>query len=335
MSRLRRYALAAGLLAVWPAFAGGLFGGDASVSVFLGNWTGAGPLRQVAIDQAGPNHVRVHVFGDCRAAGCDWGTALAHNYSEDPGSDAVHAVVAEFDTAGVKRRLTLRQGPGNSLRYDLVTDFANPAAGHDFETEGTLAPAPMAKAPPSATEAPPPAAATQGATGFVESLFSGPSAKTVAPNMAQEDCVALNLNDLYVAPTDHGFEFRDFGHVILNFGPDEASALKAQALVSYYRLDEQCFIARPHPKMIYWKSAGEVPHVQPKGTDCLAVHPGFVKAVSQAGVWKVEDGSAVLLDYGDDRKSAELAVSVIRTYRLTRECFATNRTMQYWLAVPP
>ena len=66
------------------------------------------------------------------------------------------------------------------------------------------------------------------------------------------------------------------------------------------------------------------------GQDCVAVNFSGVKA---AGA-KVMDGDRVLIYFDDDTASAERAASVIRIYRLNRQCFVArpNDTMVYWLA---
>jgi hypothetical protein len=343
---MTRFVLAACFLAVCPAV-GGAFLDDVlstgpRLEDFLGTWTDTQSdnsfIARVVVSGAGPNHVRIHLFGRCQAGECDWGSTVGRNHSDDPDSDDVRSIAAEFTSGTTHKRLTLRVGPGKSLRFELVTDFDNAADGHDYETSGTLALAPpMAQAPTTApTAAAAPAAATAAAPS-VAPVISAPAALPVAAAetaSAQEDCVPINLADLYVAPVESGWQLRDYDHAILNFGADKSAALQAQAVVSYYRFDEQCFIARPHAKMLYWRSAGEFPHLPMPGADCRAVHPAAVKVAAEGEDWKVTDGQTILINYGDDRAGAEFAASTIRTYRLTRQCFVAspNEVMQYWLA---
>lgn len=334
MIRLKRIAFAACLLLGCPASAGNLLGGGSSIESFVGTWSPSNPddspIARVVVSEAGPNHVRILVLAHCQAADCNWGDAVGRNHSGDPASDEIRSIVAEYDVAGTKRRLTLRQGPGASLRYELVTDFTRGADGHDYETSGALIPvAPQPPAPVAAASEPAAVAAVAPAPTSV--VAAAPAASAI-----QEDCVPINLADLFVAPVDRGWQLRDYNHPILDFGSDRLAALKAQAVLSYYRFDEQCFIARPHAAMLYWRSAGEVPRAPMPHEDCIDVNPSAVTASEEGGSWKVKDGEASLLDFGDDRDGALLAVSVIKTYRLTRQCFAArpSTVMQYWLAAP-
>jgi hypothetical protein len=351
MSRIGGYALAVCLIGAAPAPAGAflddVLSTDAQVDSYLGNWidnqTDDSAIARLVVTAAGPSHVRIHLFGRCEPAECDWGTAIGRNHSAAPGSGDVRSIAAEFDTPGAHKRLTLRLGPGKSLRFEVVTDFDKPGDGHDFETSGllTAAPEPVAQTPPPVAAAPPQAATSVASTAVLPDAVTAPPPAGVAAAVpeapaTQEDCAPINLADLYVAPSDRGWQLRDYDHVILNFRSDHQAALKAQEILSYYRFDEQCFVARPLATMLYWRSAGEVPHTPMPHEDCSDVHPAAVKAAADGGDWKVLDGSSVLLDYGEDRAHAELAASTIRTYRLNRECFVArpSSVMQYWLAAP-
>ncbi len=312
----------------------------ADVSGFLGNWINkpaqlggfisslvgspwdVGDIAKIVVTPAGASHVRIHVIGHCESGLCDWGTQMARNHSGNPGSDEARSLYAEFTTGFAQEKLTLRQGPGGSLHFDLVTDFTDGSGRHDYESSGQLAAAPGDM--PMASAAAPNVSA---------------AAPALAPESSNpvgalpEDCVAINPADVYVAPSDRGWKLTDYNHTILNFGSNKAAALKAQIVLDVYHIDEQCFVSRPHPKMIYWRSAGQLPHRPMANEDCIDVHPAAVRAEQRDGSWNVSDGATVLLDYGEDQTGAKLAVSVIQTYRLTRQCFVArpDTTMSYWL----
>ena len=294
------------------------------LSSLVGSQSDISAVARIVVTPAGASHVRIQVFGRCESGPCDWGTQLARNHSGDPKSDDVRSVSAEFNTAQADEKLTLRPGPGGSLRFDLVTDFTDGSGRHDYETSGLLAAAqvevPMAGA--AATPAPSAAAAVSAPPSQTSDLHAAPA----------EDCAAINGADVYVAPSERGWKLNDYNHTILNFGANKVAALKAQMVLDFYHIDEQCFVARPHPKMIYWRSAGQFPHGPMANEDCIALHPAAVRAEQKDGDWKVVDGSTVLLDYGEEQTGAQLAVSVIQTYRLTRQCFIArpDTTMSYW-----
>ena len=309
MSRIGGYVLAICLIGAAPA-AGGTFLDDVlrappQVDGFLGNWIDTQPndsgFARLAVSAAGPTHVRIHLFGRCEPVECDWGSAIGRNHSAAPNSDDVRSITAEFNTGSAHKRLTLRLAPGNTLRFEIVTDFNTPGEDHDFETSGTLT-----AASAGASSAPP------------------------------EDCTAFDVGASYVAPVDRGWQIIDGGRKVLDFGSDKSAALAAFNAISYYNFDQLCFVARPNVKMLYWLSAGKIPQAPMPKADCIDVHPEAVKAGADGEDWKVMDGTASLIDYGGDRAGAELAASTIRTYRLNRECFVArpNTVMQYWLAAP-
>jgi len=122
---------------------------------------------------------------------------------------------------------------------------------------------------------------------------------------------------------------RDYEHVILDFGSDKLAAAKAERVLAFYRFDEQCYIARPKPKMIYWRVAGQLPREVMKGADCVDILPDAISV--QNG--KVLSAARVVLDYGVDGVSAAKAASVLRNYAITRQCYGArpNEKMVYWL----
>jgi len=289
-------------------------------SGLLGSWIGpdsgdSGIARLVATP-AGAGHIRLHLYGRCRPE-CDWGSQLGHNHSAAPDSAEVVSISADFVTGEGVKHLTLRPGPGHSLRYEVVTDFNERAGRHDYETGGSLvaatAPAPAAAGTPVPSAAAPVAAAAP-----------------AAPRELAEDCVAINPADVYMAPANRGYRVNDYAHTIVDFGANKLAAAKAVRVLEYYGFDEQCYVSRPHPKMVYWRTGGRIPAAAMPGEDCDEVHPA---AVTVNG-GQVMDGARVLIDYKDDAASAAQAASVIRIYRLNRQCFVArpDDKMIYWLS---
>ena len=313
----------------------------ADVSGFLGNWLGpdhsgllggliggsqTGDIARVVVTPDGVNHIRIHLYGHCQPKECDWGEELGHNHSDSPGSDEVLSVTAVFKDTDAVRQLTLRKGPGSGLRYELVTDFTDHSDRHDYETSGTFQPAPSASAPVASTAGMPAPAAPGG-------VIPGTAGPARGGGLA-EDCEAINPDDVYVAPSGRGWKVNDFNHTILNFGANKLAAVRAAHVMAFYRFDEQCYVAQPHPKMIYWRTGGQVPRDPMPGQDCTDVHYATVAAKRIGDGWKVADGDSVLIDYGNEEGAAKLAASVIRAYHINRQCFVAkpDTTMVYWLA---
>lgn len=308
----------------------GLFGGAAfaDVSDFAGTWVNAegknssfigsildskadgSEVARIVATPIGVNAIRFHLYGGCDPE-CDWGAQLGHNRSGNPNSDDVESISADFDTGNSIKHLTLRKGPGHSLHFSLATDFKDHSGHHDFEVSGSLRLAPVA---PVAAAAPNPL----------------PSSLPAAPIEPVENCAKINPEDVFVAPGERGWKLRDYNHVILDYGSDKAAGLKASRVLEYYRIDEQCSVGGSKPKMIYWRVAGQIPHDSMPGEDCVDIRP---QAITAKG-GQVIDGDRVLVDFEDDAASAAQTVSVIRTYRINRQCFVARPSdkMVYWLS---
>jgi hypothetical protein len=315
----------------------------AATSDFLGQWVNAATdgsgIARVVVTQAGGSRLSIHAFGACKPTECDWGVQPAHAFSEDPGSDDAQSVTADFNAGFAQKRITLRQVPGGALKLEVQTSFTDGSGRNDYAVNARLVPAAQPGAAQTiATAGPAPAESSGGFLSSVTSIFDKPApvarAGAGASAAIAEDCVGLNPDNSYVAPVDMTWTIRDFKHGYLKFDADHATAILAMDVIAYYHFDEQCFVARPHAQMMYWKSAGDVPRDAKPGQDCVAVDPAKVVAVQTDDTWKVVDGATTLLDYGPDQAAAGQAVSVIKAYRLNRQCFAgrPSQIMSYWLA---
>lgn len=313
--------LAGSALAGVSDFLGQWVNAGAKDGSFLGDWVGSGgdnsEIVRIVVTPAGVNAVRLHLYGRCSPE-CDWGSQLGHNRSSSPDSGEVESISADFNTTKFVKHLTLRKGPGGSLHFSVATDFTDHSGRHDYEVAGTLrrAPAAVARATAPMSTAP--------------SAVPAPAAMTAAATDFSEDCVKINPEDIFVAPNKRGWAVRDYNHVILDYGSDKLGAAKAARVLEYYRFDEQCYVVRPRPKMIYWRIAGRLPRDSMPGEDCVDVNP---KAVTvKAG--KVVDNGRMVIDFDGDTTAATQAASVIRTYGINRQCFVARPSdkMVYWLS---
>jgi hypothetical protein len=329
---------------------------------FLGVWTAppgdAGGIARVVVVPGTGNRLEVHLYGRCKPQDCDWGRAEARLYADGPDSKAVASIATEFDTGFAHKRLVMRPSVGHALRIEIETDFKDSSRA-SYAVNGAFAyvgdwneaprvaeilpkPAPVMAAPvappvENAQVPAPPAPATEERASS-NGLFGGligigpkmPDGYTPAPG---EDCQPYAPGQVRVSNTDSEWRLGDFARMLMKFLHRD-DAVRGLALLNTYHFDEQCVVAREHMTMVYWKRAGLVPKESLKGELCVAVDPSAITAEDHDGSWSVGTGMAALLDFGDDKAAAERAVSVIRTYRLNRQCFAgPPRTgLQYWLA---
>lgn len=68
--------------------------------------------------------------------------------------------------------------------------------------------------------------------------------------------------------------------------------------------------------------------------DCIAFDPAHAAVKQAQGHWKVAAGNMWLMDFGANKAKADQALSVIRKYRLNKQCFVgrPNPSMQYYLS---
>ncbi|MEI9990444.1 MAG: hypothetical protein WDM86_10420 [Rhizomicrobium sp.] len=344
--RFRAFAFAMLLvLAAGPA--------SAASADFLGVWTAATPdaggLARLVIAPGTGGRLDIHVYGRCQPRACDWGLHPARLYSVGPDSTEIASIAAEFDTGTAHKRLTLRPSVGRALRAEVQTDFpdasgrGNYATSTPLEFSGAWNEAPQVAEPPPAAvaaaapvETPPPPTKPSDDSWFGNSGFIGIGPRLPAgyEPPSGEDCTPFNPAQVRASNTDGTWRLGDFSHRLANFGPRHEDALRALAVLNFYHFDEECFVTREAPTMLYWKRAGLVPKESAHGEVCIGLDPAAAKAAKNEGGWSVMSGMAALLDFGDDEQAAERAASVIRTYRLNRQCFAgpPKSGLQYWLS---
>jgi hypothetical protein len=332
------------------------FGGPATAATadFLGIWSNADAdnsgIARLVIAPVQGGGANIQLFGKCPKQDCDWGTQAARLYADDPGSQDIRTIAADFAAGGAHRRVVLHLAVGGALRFDIQTDFAG--GGNNFATSGNVVRTGDWRAAAEVATASPPPANVPGAApafpsplppppsngwfrdiGGASSLIGGVVPEGYVPSK-WEACVPFNPDQVRAANVDGDWRVADFSHRLLNFGSTHDAALRALAVLAFYHFDEQCFVTRDSVQMLYWKRAGRVPANAVPGGDCDALDPATVRAVEDAGAWKVVAGARPLFDFDEDKAAAERAVSVIRTYKLNRQCFFARgqRKAQYWLS---
>lgn len=320
-------------------FINDLVGGRAPGAGFAGTWYAASgsDIDHIIVTASDSGPARIQVFGRCEARICNWGALPAKLRTDGPASDAVRSLAADFNLGFAMRRLTLHRLPGNTLRFDMVTEFTDGSDRHDYETAGNLSSTPVRTAAVPAQPAEPVILRPGGEQTAVPA--ASPSHDNAMPVAAAaalplDDCFPIDTDHVYAAPASGNWNLRDFLHVVQNFGPYRAAAAKGLAIIKFYRFDEVCRIGRGSTNMAFFKAAGEVPRQTMKGEDCTEIHPEKVVAVERDGDWNVTDGTHEIFDYGSDRQGAEQAVTVIKTLNLARQCYydRANLSASYWIS---
>jgi hypothetical protein len=365
----RRFVTAAVVLAALAVAAPA----QADIADFFGIWrnaeTDASGIARIVVSPVEGRRVVVHLFGRCGAGECDWGTQPARIYASDPSATDIRSLAADFDTPAGHKHITLTQAVGHALRIDVQTDVAANSGQHDFATSGNVAyagdwedatrlaaaapppavvpapppspspaapsvAAPVVAPPPVAAAAPPPPPAPSSEGWFGRSWIGVGAARPPGyVTAAGEDCRPYDPEQVRITYADNEWQLGDFAHRLLRFGTHQTAARLAAVILGYYHFDEQCVITRSNVVMTYWKRAGQVPQPDMPGSDCVGFDPAAAKVEGSGDEWRVTAGGGALLTF-DEKADAASAVSVIRTYRLNRQCFFArpDSKAQYWLS---
>jgi len=154
-----------------------------------------------------------------------------------------------------------------------------------------------------------------------------------APALA-EDCIAFDPSAVTAAQVGGDWKVVQGSMWMLDYGADAAAAHRAANVIRHYHFTEQCFVKRPDPSMMYWKTGASVPSSGMPRQDCIDLTPATTQAKFVGGRWKVVDGANWLLDYAGDHAAADEAAGIIHKYNLNRQCFVVrpNASMMYWLS---
>jgi hypothetical protein len=303
-----------GALAAAAMVVGLSCGASANSGQFIGNWVNTDPgtrdVTRVVVTPAGPNQVKVQVFGQCHPTDCDWGIEMGHGYADSVASNDVRIVTARFNPGFKKSLVILRLAPAG-LRYTILSDFTDNSGRTDYETNGMLKKAMMPLPLPMPMPMPHP-----------------------LPVPMAEDCISFNPMQVQASFVGGAWKVVQGSMWMLDFGGNKPAAYKSADIIRSYGFNQQCFVKRPNAVMTYWKVGNSVPSGAMPGQDCVNNNPATTTVGNFGGNWKVVDGSHWMMDFGPDKAAADQALSVIKRYNLNRQCFVArpNPPFAYWLA---
>ena len=94
------------------------------------------------------------------------------------------------------------------------------------------------------------------------------------------------------------------------------------AQIRQYRLNQQCFVARPNPPMEYWLSSGRPPVGPFPGEDSIAFDNTNIRVAYIGGSWKIVEGTShSMLDFGANERAAWQSLWTIWKYDFNHICF--------------
>jgi len=296
----------------------------AETSDFLGHWQNpdskASGLTHVAITPNGGNGVDVRAYGDCRAIECDWGIVQGKVYTASPKSTDVQVVVAMFHFGFAHRQITFRRQANGKLKFEMQVELADNSLRHDYAVSGSLR---------QTSWVGPITQVWQKQPGLQTGWGGG--ARSSPPAAPAESCTMVDANGAR-AVEEKGYWFvKAKGKVLIDVGRDEQAAQIAEAAFHHYKFDRRCTVGGPFKT--YWKSADGFAKDKMGGVICWKLQPTTAHVVRSGNSWKVVDGANTLVDLGDNKKKAQAMLDLIRTNKLTAECFVRqpDPLMAFWL----
>ena len=147
--------------------------------------------------------------------------------------------------------------------------------------------------------------------------------------MAYLQALPMNLQVRQVAGN---WTIVDDAQLVLDFGASKPNADRAKDIIARYWFDRICYFGRPHPPMTYFTVNGHAPSGAMAGEDAIAFDLAGVVAQQLGGSWIVTDGLSRLLDFGNSKADALQAVTIIKRYGFTHQCFVgrPNAQMMYF-----
>jgi len=141
------------------------------------------------------------------------------------------------------------------------------------------------------------------------------------PVPVKEDCVSFNPTRAQVKKIKKRWKIVDGSHWMFDFGSKKSEAVKALAIIKYYKINRSCFVGRPGPSFQYLLVGKRAPKGAMKGEDCLRFNPRTTKVKKVRKKWIIVDGNHLMFNFGKKKKEAYQALKMIKKYGFTYSCF--------------
>jgi hypothetical protein len=143
----------------------------------------------------------------------------------------------------------------------------------------------------------------------------------VQPSVGKEDCVSFNPATTTVQQVQGSWKVVDGSHWMFDFGANKGEADRTLTIIKHYRMNQSCFVGRPHPSFQYMLVSGASPNGPFAGEDCVSFNPATTQVQQIKGSWKVVDGSHWMFDFGANKAEADQTLALIKKYGFTHSCY--------------
>ncbi len=152
-------------------------------------------------------------------------------------------------------------------------------------------------------------------------VTSACSATLGFPKPIKEDCIGFNPKRIALRFINNRWKIVDGNHWIFDFGNKKQEARKALEIIKHYRMNQVCFVGRPHPSFQYLLVNRKAPKGRTGGEDCISFNLKNIMIKHINGRWKIVDGNHWIFDFGNKRNEAYKTLKIIKKYGFTRTCY--------------
>lgn len=142
------------------------------------------------------------------------------------------------------------------------------------------------------------------------------------PPAISEDCIQLNWQNVQARAQGGGnWSVTDGNSYLLDFGTNQAGAVRSKNVIRHYRMNKQCFVGRQNMTMRYWLVNNQAPSGGMQGEDCIRFALAQTQVRQVQGQWKIVDGGRSIAAFGNNRSQAENAHAIMNAHGFNRICF--------------
>lgn len=296
----------------------------ADITRFYGNWENQthdiSGIRHVIISPAGGNRVNVRVYGDCHPGECDWGMVPADSQTSGFWSRDVVGLSATIHFGFAHRKITLKQSPDGSLRFEAAYEYVPSAGRHNLAVAGQLRhtdwAGPMSKA---SWEQP---------AGRDVGWGGGPRGNPL--KKPELKCNGFNPAAVTLVKAGPGFNLVADGVFLIHTDWNEKTARQAVEVIKHYRFDHKCHTGTAE----FWTSNSAFPVGKMTGASCMQFNSTTVHTVSRGNSWRLVDGPMEIFNAKTSKDNATAVVAMIRRSKLVNKCVVgwPNPVITYWLS---
>lgn len=149
---------------------------------------------------------------------------------------------------------------------------------------------------------------------------------TTSPN----ECFTFNPRQLTVEYIDGGWKLLSGEYFLEDFANRKGEAQTSMAMIKHYRMNEFCSVGGLNTEFKYLLSHGKVPVGKYFNEYCVRFRRHRLRMRNINGHWKIGDGNFWMFDFGNQRRDAKRAISIMKKYPFRYACYVGNQSTRHF-----